>query len=166
MKHRQLIADAYLNYRKQVITYLYNRIGSKEDAEDLSQDVFLQLLDYEKMICGETLPCFIFTITRNLLFSYLRRYQKQQEVNTYLFDTTVTRTNDAEEQVIADDLKASEMHCVSRLPAQRRKIYVMSRFGERSVNDISERLRLSKRTVENHLRMGRKEVREYMRQCI
>ncbi len=166
MRHQQLIADAYINYRQQVYLYLYNRIGSKEDAEDLSQDVFMQLLDYEKMICGETLTSFIFTITRNLLFSYLRHYQTRQEINTYLYDRAVTCTNDTENRVNVADLRAWEMHRVSMLPARRRKIYEMSRYEDISVEDISKRLQLSKRTVENHLRIGRKEVREYMRQCI
>ncbi len=166
MRHHQLIADAYINYRRSVYLYLYNRIGSKEDAEDLSQDVFMRLLEYEKMICGETLTSFIFTITRNVLFSYLRHYQTKQEVNTYLYDTAVTYANDTENRVNVDDLRACEMHRVSMLPAQRRKIYEMSRYEDISVEDISKRLQLSKRTVENHLRIGRKEVREYMRQCI
>ena len=35
-----------------------------------------------------------------------------------------------------------------------------------SVEDLSVELSLSKRTVENHLLIGRKEIREYIKKCI
>ena len=59
-----------------------------------------------------------------------------------------------------------EQERILRLPAQRKKIYAMSRFGHKSSTDISACLGLSVRTVENHLFISRKEIREYMKQCI
>ena len=38
----------------------------------------------------------------------------------------------------------------------------MSRYDDMPVSDISERLSLSARTVENHLRLGRSDIRSYM----
>jgi hypothetical protein len=52
------------------------------------------------------------------------------------------------------------------IPDQRRKVYELTRFEENSASDIAVMLNLSQRTVENHLRMGREEVRKYIRQCI
>ena len=42
----------------------------------------------------------------------------------------------------------------------------MNCFEDKSVTDISEELNISRRTVENHLFISRKEVREYLKQCI
>jgi RNA polymerase sigma-70 factor (ECF subfamily) len=42
----------------------------------------------------------------------------------------------------------------------------MSRFQDKSAEDIAEELKLSRRTVENHLFISRKEVREFIRRCI
>lgn len=42
----------------------------------------------------------------------------------------------------------------------------MSRFEDKSSSEISAKLNLSRRTVENHLFISRKEIREYMKQCI
>ena len=67
---------------------------------------------------------------------------------------------------VADDLEACEKHRLSLLPPQRRIIYTMSRFESKSISDISEELNLSHRTVENHLRIGRHEMREFIKQCI
>ena len=46
MTSTQLVADSYTSYHRSVYLYIYYRINSKEEAEDLSQDVFLRLMDY------------------------------------------------------------------------------------------------------------------------
>ncbi len=166
MRIRLLIAECYTEYHRSVFLYIYHRIGCLQDAEDLSQDVFLRLLDYEQIICKETLTSFIFTIARNILFSYLRHHQKAQEVSSYIYESSVAYTNNTEEQIIADDLRRCEMRRISQLPPQRRKIYIMSRFECKSAADISVELNISQRTVENHLFIGRKDVRGYMSMCI
>ena len=56
-----------------------------------------------------------------------------------------------------------EQRRVECLPPQRRIIYMRSRFDDMEVSDISTELNLSARTVENHLRLGRRDVREYLR---
>lgn len=166
LKSTQLIEDSYMNYHRSVYLYIYYKIGNKEEAEDLSQDVFVRLMDYDRMLCAETIKFFIFTIARNLLNDYLRHYYKKQEVTSYMYEHTVTHSDDTENQIIANDLAACEKYKLSLLPPQRRTIYAMSRFGDKSISDISRELNLSCRTVENHLFISRKEVRTFIRQCI
>lgn len=166
MKSTQLVADSYRSHHRSLYLYIYYKVGNKEEAEDLAQDVFLRLMDYKQMICEDTVKHFIFAIARNLVYDYLRHYYRKQEVTSYLYDHAVTSTNRTESEVIADDLEACEKHKLRQLPPQRRTIYAMSRFQDKSVSDISTELNLSHRTVENHLRIGRREIREYISQCI
>lgn len=166
MTSTRLIAESYTDYHHSVYLYIYYKINSKEEAEDLSQDVFLRLMEYTQILRPDTVKHFIFTIARNMIIDYLRRYYRKQEVSLYMYDTVERNSNETESQIIADDLLTHEEYKLSLLPQQRRKIYEMIRFEDKSVTDISLELNLSRRTVENHLRIGRKEVREYMEQCI
>lgn len=162
----RLITEYYEEYRQSVFFYICRRIENRSDAEDLIQDAFLRLLEYRMMIRRDTLKYFLFTIVRNLLNDYLRRYYKRQEIDRYLYDTLPVTTVEPESRMVADELRRLESRRVSALPEQRRKVYIMSRFQDKSAEDIAEELNLSKRTVENHLFISRKEVREFIRQCI
>lgn len=162
----KLIADSYQRYQRSVYLYIYYKIGVKEDSEDLTQDVFLKLMDYQQIFCAETIKYFIFTIARSLLTDYLRRYYKKREILSCMYEHTNRITEDAESLFVARNLLFFEKRRIALLPTQRRKVYVLNRFQEKSVSDISLELNLSKRTVENHLSISRKEVREYMMKCI
>lgn len=82
---------------------------------------------------------------------YIRRYYKKQEIDSYLYDFTVTSSNDTEEKIIADDLMAMERTRLAAMPEQRRLIYTLNRFEDKSSPEIASELELSCRTVENHL---------------
>lgn len=162
----RLITEYYEEYRQSVFFYICRRIENRSDAEDLIQDAFLRLLEYRMMIRRDTLKYFLFTIVRNLLNDYLRRYYKRQEIDRYLYDTLPVTTVEPESRMVADELRRLESRRVSALPEQRRKVYIMSRFQDKPADDIAEELNLSKRTVENHLFISRREVREFIRRCI
>ncbi len=162
----ELVARIFMDYRQSVFFYVYKRIGKKEDSEDLVQDAYLRLLEYRTMLRPDTVKYFLFTIVRNLVTDYFRRFYKRQEVVDFLQEFSQTRTMESDSHVIVKDLQKQEWNRVRLLPRQRRKIYVMNRFEGKNLSEIASELHLSQRTVENHLFISRKEVRMYMKQCI
>lgn len=162
----QLITRSYEEYHSTILGYITYRINNHCDAEDLTQDVFVRLLDYKQMLRPDTVRFFLFSIARNLIIDYLRRHYKKQEINSYLYNFMERSSNDTENEILARDLQICEKRLLRLLPVQRRKVYELSRFEEKSAIDISVEMNLSRRTVENHLFISRREMREYMMQCI
>lgn len=165
-KSYNLVAEAFQSYHSHLIAYVSYRIGNSDDAEDLVQDVFVRLMEYGKLLHEDTIKSFVFTIANNLITDYLRRYYKKQEVTSYMMESVKPEVRSFESDIIARDLEKHEKAVMRMLPSQRKKIYYMNRFMDMSSDDISDKLCLSKRTVENHLLIGRKEIREYIKQCI
>ena len=161
-----IITRSYEEYYQVILTYITYRITHRYEAEDLAQDVFVRLLDYKQMLRPDTVKYFLFTIARNLVTDYIRRYYKKQEIDSYLYDFTVTSSNDTEEKIIADDLMAMERTRLAAMPEQRRLIYTLNRFEDKSSPEIASELELSCRTVENHLFLGRRDMRDFFRNCI
>ena len=145
-----IITRSYEEYYQVILTYITYRITHRYEAEDLTQDVFVRLLDYKQMLRPDTVKYFLFTIARNIVIDYIRRYY----------------TNETEEKIIGDDLMTMERTRLAAMPEQRRLIYTLNRFENKTSSEIANELNLSCRTVENHLFLGRREMREFFRNCI
>lgn len=131
--------------------------------------VWLRLLEYDREISADSITTFIHTIARNLVNDYLRHHYHVTEAHSDIRRSAISIADQEAEyaysiepEIYARDLAEKERERVECLPKQRRIIYVMSRYDCLSASDISERLQLSVRTVENHLRMGRNDVRSYL----
>lgn len=162
----QLIARSYEEYHSIILSYITHRITHRYEAEDLAQDVFVRLLDYEQMLRPDTVKYFLFAIARNIVIDYLRRYYKKQEIDSYLFETADTSTNETEEQIIGNDLMFIERRRLAAMPEQRRLVYTFNRFEGKNSPEIAAEMNLSCRTVENHLFIGRREMRNFFLNCI
>ncbi|MDL2208219.1 sigma-70 family RNA polymerase sigma factor [Parabacteroides sp. OttesenSCG-928-O15] len=161
-----LVATAYEKYHADILHYIRFRITHKYEAEDLAQDVFVRLFEYQPMLRPETVKFFLYTIARNIVIDYIRRYYKRQEIDYYLCESLQTSTNETEESILANDILRLEYRKMQTLPKQRRLVYSLHRYEEYTVPEISERLNLSLRTVENHLFIGRKEIRSYLKKSV
>lgn len=165
-KISKLVAETYVHDKDLILYYVFRRINNYDDALDITQDVFLRMMEYGKTLCEETVRSFMFTVARNLIIDYLRHFQKKQEVDIYMLENTSEYDDSADVKIIHDDLENLERMKVLSLPEQRKVIYMKNRYEEKTSKEISKELCLSKRTVEGHLLLARKQVREYIKQCI
>ena len=161
-----IITRSYEEYHQVILNYITYRIAHRYEAEDLTQDVFVRLMDYKQMLRPDTVKYFLFTIARNIVIDYIRRYYKKQEIDGYLYDTMSASTNETEEKIIGDDLMAMERMRLATMPKQRRLIYTLNRFEGKASPEIAGELNLSCRTVENHLLIGRRDMSELLSNCI
>lgn len=79
-----IITRSYEEYHQVILNYITYRIAHRYEAEDLTQDVFVRLMDYKQMLRPDTVKYFLFTIARNLVTDYIRRYYKKQEIDRQL----------------------------------------------------------------------------------
>ena len=165
-KSQCIIIDSYTKYYSRVVDSIAYRINNRCEAEDLAQDVFVRLLGYRQMLCEETVKYFIFTIARNIVTDYLRRYYKTREISSFLYDETPSATNEVEENILAADISRLERGKLATFPKQRKQIYYLTRFEALSVDEIAAQMNLGRRTVECHLFIARKEMRTFLRLCI
>lgn len=161
-----LLADSYRMLREPVLLYVCSKVESREDAEDLVQEVFLRLCGMKVRVCAETVRNLVFAIARNLVTDYLRRLYRKREAVAYVCESRPVSVHDVESCIVAEELQRLFRHKVSELPARRREVYVLNHFQGKCSAEIARQLNLSKRTVESHLLLSRGEVRAYMKQFV
>jgi RNA polymerase sigma factor (sigma-70 family) len=162
----RIITSSYNEYHSFVVNYIAQKINSRDEAEDLTQDVFVRLLDYKQMLREETVKSFIFTIARNIVIDYLRRQYKKQEISANMYEFMPTFVNDVESKMHEKEILTLEQMKLSTFSAQRKHVYILARYEEKTIPEISEELNISLRTAESHLYTGRKIMRKYFRECV
>ena len=146
--------------------YVYSHINNIEEAKDITHDIFLRAIYYNKELKENSIISFLFSIARNLVIDYVRHLNTRIEVDSYISCINENIVNDVDSNINYKDILSLEKKRIKLLPKQRRIIYIKNRFNHKTIGEISEELNISKRTVEGHLLLGRKQVRDYIRRCI
>ena len=141
-------------------TQLY--ITSNAESEEIVQDVFIKLwnsrssLDEKKSLEG-----YLFMITRNTLFNYNRKTINEESLElTLLGSMEESMQYNIEDELVAADLQEFIDKLIEQMPAQRKKIFQMSREEGLSNADIAERLGISIKAVERAMTLALKFLRE------
>ena len=67
------VAGIYTQFHQSLLSFIRSKIRSKEDAEDILQNVFIRISNNVNKLSGEEkLQSWVFTITRNAIIDYYR----------------------------------------------------------------------------------------------
>lgn len=160
-----IVEAAYRRLHDGLTVFICNRVGNRDTAEDLCQDVFLRLLEYD-LLTPKTITSLVYIIARHLIVDWARRRQCRDTVMNYLWHNEVTACNTTLHEVVCHDLEYIEKRHIARLSPMRAMVYRLNRYEGKSTVDIAAALGISPRTAESHLFCARKEMRQYMRGCI
>ena len=118
---RSLIADYYTKHFEDLKAFVYSRLPIADEAEDIAQNIFLKLLESKKMITPITLPCFVYTMARNLIADYWR-HRQQGEVykQSYVYRLNIYENMPVKE--IATTLNLSYKNTENRLSFARKRV--------------------------------------------
>ena len=92
-QHINNFKDFYNNHFNRVYHFFKNRINNREDAKDLTHDVFLKVLqNFQKVCSAKNIDAFLFTIARNVLVDYYKKALQKKQIENYL-PTTFNSAN-------------------------------------------------------------------------
>lgn len=143
----------YLFHRK-IFLFCLKYHFSKEESEEVVQDVFLKLwLNKKNIDPSQNLQSYIYTIAKNLILNSLKRKAHQKAAYDYQINFKDIYT-ETENLIITKDLEKLFEDAIQILPVKRREIFVLSRKEGLSNKEIAERLNISLKTVESQMRLS------------
>ncbi len=132
--------------RRSLLAFINNRIPALEDAEDILQDVFYELVQSNAV---ENTASWLYRVARNKITDW---YRKMKPVR--LDDISVNRQDDDEALLLADILPSMETtadkqlflklisqeltEALEELPDNQREVFVLHELEGRSLKEIAE----------------------------
>lgn len=136
----------YNKYWQKLFTIAYNRLSSRQAAEDVVQEVMLGLWQRKTEIQIDDLEAWLSAATRYSVFRQMAKFGTQKFVDISLQgDKGYSQDFDS---FFSDKLLREQ---VNLLPKKCKVVFTYSRQHELSNKEIAIKLSISEKTVEKHI---------------
>jgi RNA polymerase sigma-70 factor (ECF subfamily) len=155
----------YQDYAPRVYNMARRMVQSDLDAEDVTQDVFLQVVRKLPTFRGESaLPTWLHRVTVNAALMLRRRQAvRDEQTVSYLDEVPEKGPSDIDQPLAPLVDRETQLlieRAVAALPQMYREVFVLADLEGRSNAEIGERLGLSLAAVKSRLHRARQSLRE------
>ncbi len=144
-------------------------MNDEENAADVIQEVFSDIADKPEIFFNvpkEERVTFVDVLVRNTAISTFKkecyRTSKLQEPDEEIIDESIR----IEDDILAKTTREELVKYILTLPEQQRTVLKLRVITGLSISDIAEQLEISRNTVNWHLKMARKNIRNFIEKGI
>ncbi len=170
--NREKPAIQYLisTFHRQVIKTAYHFVQNMDDAEDLAQDVCIEILESAKQFRGTaSLSTWIYRVTVNKSLNFIRKNKRKQLVRqfeTFFSNSKQPGTDQNPEPVTENNSLHHEENrrilekAVNLLPDNQRIAFVLNKYDELSYKEVADIMNTSVASVESLLSRAKQNLQK------
>jgi RNA polymerase sigma-70 factor (ECF subfamily) len=155
-------------HRRKVFNVAYKFVGRHEEAEDLTQEIFLKIFKslgtFDRRANFQT---WLISVSRNLCIDHYRKVRKERQAIDRRVDpnelSPVSHEPGPVDALEQHDRVVLLRDALAALPESLRTAVLMRDIQELSYQEIAERLRLPEGTVKSRINRGRIELARQIR---
>jgi RNA polymerase sigma-70 factor, ECF subfamily len=142
------ISEIYRQHYLQVYRFLVCFTGNQNDAEDLTQEVFIRVLnqiaDLDRVY---NLKTWILTIAKHVAIDHYRKKRFTSIFSEGFFKQMVSSNKEPNELLEQNEMKRSVHDAISKLKPSFRAVVILRGINELSIKETSEILQCSESKV-------------------
>lgn len=158
-----VFSELFNEYHRKVYLYVLSKTHSQYIAEEATQITFIKLWNYRQQLNeSEPVSKLIFHIARATCIDLFRKEAARSRLQQKQDPPIETGTGNVSEAVEVKELHRKIKDVVRNMPPVRRRVFELSRYEFKSYKEIAELLSLSVKTVENHMALAIKHLRNFL----
>jgi RNA polymerase sigma-70 factor (ECF subfamily) len=167
--------ELMLRYQGRLVAVLEHLVGSRDQAEDLAQEVFMRVYRArKKYVAGAKFSTWLFTIANNVALNALRTRSRRPEVTLRSRDSgplgarpldTMLQAGSGQmptRQVDKAELQEVVRMALSTLNERQRMAVLLSKFEGMSYADIAQTMEITPQAVKSLLSRARNGLRDVL----
>lgn len=152
-------------YKVKLFNYLLKLTKSKENSEELLQEVFCKIwISRDVLNSVENPEHYLYIVARNKVIDFIRKAAVDKKMREHVFRSISHYQNSTEEGIDAHESEKLIQDALIRLSPQKQTVFRLSRSQGLSHQQIAVQLNISKNTVKNHLVEALKLIKAYLSQ--
>ena len=138
------LGRVYQKERKRLLTFIRNRVGTLEDAEDILQDVFYHTLQGVSVTDRiDNLMGWLYVVARNRIIDWYRKKRLQtfplEEMEKYSIDALIADSGLHPEKSYQQNLIAEALaESIEALPEEQRMVFVWQELEGMTFKEMAE----------------------------
>jgi RNA polymerase sigma factor (sigma-70 family) len=152
-------------WRPALIAFFMRRVRNHAEAEDLTQEVFVRILDGARDVSNP--EAFIFEIARNLINDHLRKAKVREIYRATLAGDDNRGLDVLDPHAVASGREtiATFIQALQDLPEKTRSIYVLYRFESMHQDVIGHSFGISTSAVKQHVAKATAHITRKLREA-
>lgn len=154
--------EIFDEYHHKTYFYILSKTHSPYLAEETTQLTFIKLWQYKSSLDEtKSISCQIFRIARTTCFDLLRK-EATKIKHSHFAEKKETVGNNVSEALNNKELQIRLSTLVNQMPPLRKQVFELSRYHGLSHKEIAKLLSLSPKTVENHIALAIKYLKQLL----
>ncbi len=148
-------------------SYANKFLEDVDASEEVVQEMFYKLwTNRDSLSITSSIKSYLFRAVRNSCLNVIKHVDIREEYKAYNEQDIKNKENSFEEEIVATELEQRINEAIDKLPVERRRVFIMSRYDGLKYKEIAEKQGISIKTVENQmgkaLKFLREELADYM----
>lgn len=147
MKYDNLMIECiYIEYRQKILRYVRSKISSPQEAEDICSAVMIKIInglpgfDSSK----SSLNTWIYTITRNALTDYYRRYRIHEPL-----EEEIVYSENGFDEILREEMLEELAEALEKLPQREKDIIILHYYSGITLKEIAVSMGMSYSNLKN-----------------
>jgi len=163
LKEGDVLSFDYIfkKYNKKVYYFALSYLKNKEDAEDVVQEVFMNLWKSRDQINEYyVFSKYLFKITYNATCKKFRKQASDKKHLEEVLQNIIIEDNSTNLDIEYNNLLETANLLIEKLPTRQKNILLLSIKEHLTSEQIAMKLNISKKTIENYLTMAKSTLRK------
>lgn len=153
----------YQQYHGALYSFLLKFLKSPDQVKDIVQDTFVKVWERRDSLNEDlNVKSYLFTIGKNLMLNVLKRASNEMLLSREIYFYTQQTHNFTEESMLSAEYERITQNAIGQLPPQRKAIFKMCRYEEKSYDEVAEELQITKSTINGQMVKAIKSIKAYL----
>lgn len=163
-------SDIYNAHASLVYTMAFKYALNAEDAEEITQDVFIKVYEKLNEFRSESkLETWIYRITINTSIDFLRSKKRQKNqvhhrTDNELTSTMASRTKNPAQLLVSNQRIKNLLNCIYQLPDNQQQALILLKMEQKSQKEVAAILEITPKAVESLFQRSKINLKKLLNQ--
>lgn len=155
----------FSHYYEPLCQYAYTLVKETHVCEDIVQDIFLHVWEKRQNLVGnEGMRYYLYTAVRNNCLTWLQRNKRSVVTSLTGQESMPSAPEQYPVERVETDFNVLIKTALEKLPPKCREVFVLSRMGKLTYQEIANTQGISVKTVENQMGKALKILRNFIKE--